>query len=108
MSTFPVNDFCHHCGRGSVGPENTLAARLSYLRNKLGMSLRAVEAAARLFGVEVSNAAISQIETGHTVSPSFQTVAVLAKIYDVPLSDLADGLRDRLIESSAPSNDGEG
>lgn len=63
----------------------TLGQRLGYERARAGLTLRAVADATGL-----SNAALSQIETGHTKQPAFETVAKLCALYGIRLDDLLD------------------
>lgn len=56
---------------------------LRYLRKKLGLTLREVEE-----GTGLSNAIISQIETGKIMNPGFFTIKRLADAYGVSLEDV--------------------
>lgn len=60
-----------------------LSARLKALRKTHGASLRAVEMA-----TGVSNAVISQIETGHVRNPGFFTVQKIVAFYGADISQL--------------------
>lgn len=60
-----------------------LGNKLRYLREKQGLSLRAVEQA-----TGVSNPLISQIESGHIKSPSFKAVSALCKLYGIKMEEL--------------------
>lgn len=74
---------CPQCkGSGHVETE-TIGQRLCYERMKAGMSLRAVEAA-----TGISNADISQIETGHIKQPSFDNISRLCAVYGIKTDDL--------------------
>jgi transcriptional regulator with XRE-family HTH domain len=57
---------------------------LATARAAVGISLRELE---RKTGI--SNALLSQYETGHIEEPSFRNVVKIARALDVPLLDLA-------------------
>jgi len=54
--------------------------RFRHLRQQRGLTLREVETK-----IGISNAYLSQLETGKIKSPSFQTVIKLLELYGVPL-----------------------
>ncbi len=84
---------CPTCGGSGVLPQAaSLSERLAYLRRKSGFTLREVEAQALAMGASLSNAAVSQMETGATVNPSLKHIAALAKIYGVTLDELIEGI----------------
>ncbi len=58
----------------------TLGQWLAERRNALGFSLRDVE---RVTEAKVSNALLSQIETGHIQRPSAYTLSILAAVYSL-------------------------
>jgi transcriptional regulator with XRE-family HTH domain len=63
---------------------NTLAGVLAEQREMNGTTLRELEKSTGL-----SNALISQIETGHVKNPSFRSVVLLARALELDLADLA-------------------
>ena len=54
-------------------------------RARKKITLRALEAK-----IGISNAVISQIETGYIVEPSFRNVVKIAKALEIPMSKLFD------------------
>lgn len=77
----------------------TLATELTRLRKESRLSLRRVE---RLTGV--SNAYLSQLETGKVVNPSPHVLRKLADVYGVPHDELliAANYIDRPVTSLPP------
>jgi len=65
--------------------KTTLSEVIRWRRVTRGYSLRDVE---KLTGM--TSAAISQIETGHTKNPSFQSVVKLARALTLSISSLAE------------------
>jgi len=63
---------------------NTLAGILAEQREANGTTLRELAKSTGL-----SNALISQIETGHVKNPSFRAVVLLARALELDLEDLA-------------------
>lgn len=70
-----------------TGVKLTFGGYLRKLREERGWSLRDVEA---MTGGKVSNAALSQLETGKVAAPSFITVHRLASVFGVSLESLAE------------------
>jgi hypothetical protein len=72
---------CPRCGgAGTVPPPATLAGRLQTMRDGLNLTLREVESRT---GGKVSNAYLSQIETGKVANPGADTLIALADVYGV-------------------------
>lgn len=67
-------------------PEH-LGTWLKAKREALGLSLREVERATE---GAISNAAISQLETGKVLNPSLLTAAWLGVVYDIPSAEIMD------------------
>ena len=73
---------CPSC-QGSGEIEGTLGARLRLIRQAKGLTIRDVEEATSL-----SNATVSQIETGRNKGPSIHRVKELADFYGVKIDEL--------------------
>jgi HTH-type transcriptional regulator, competence development regulator len=58
---------------------------LTDARSRAKLTLRALEAK-----TGISNAVLSQTETGHIVEPSFRNVIKIARALDIPLTKLAE------------------
>jgi transcriptional regulator with XRE-family HTH domain len=73
---------CNGTGEVHIGfeakPSTEMGRILKEAREKRGLALRHVEAA-----TGISNALISQIETGHIKSPSFKNVMRLCDVYGI-------------------------
>lgn len=69
-------------------------------RERLGLSLRDVERATE---GAVSNAALSQIETGRILNPSLLTAAWLAVVYDLQSGEIMDRARAGIHYSPPPT-----
>src|ERR1700733_8478855 len=69
------------------GDEKSLGAHLLKLRSAAGMSLRAVEEATKR---EVSNAYLSQLETGKITKPSPNILHTLAGVYGASYESLME------------------
>lgn len=67
--------------------ERSLGAELQKLRRAAGLSLRQVEEATEK---EVSNAYLSQLETGKIAKPSPNILHTLARVYDARYEDLME------------------
>ena len=67
--------------------DRSLGIRLQNLRRAAGLSLRQVEEAT---DKEVSNAYLSQLETGKIVKPSPNILHVLARVYDARYEELME------------------
>lgn len=68
-------------------PDSTLGEHLALLRTATGMSLRQVEEATNK---EVSNAYLSQLETGKITKPSPNILHALAGVYKCAYEDLME------------------
>ena len=62
----------------------TLGERLKKSRVKRGLTLNDVSVLTR-----VHETTISKIELGKSKTPTFETIVLLAKYYEIPLDDLA-------------------
>jgi len=67
--------------------ETSLGARLAKLRSAAGMSLREVEEATNR---EISNAYLSQLETGKISKPSPNILHTLARVYEARYEELME------------------
>jgi len=82
----------------AVSPDQSLAAYLSELRRKAGLSLRDVE---RRTGGVVSNAYLFQLEKGHRKDPHPRVLVALARAYGVPWQLMFE--KAGFVESVEPS-----
>jgi len=80
---------CKGTGEVKIGaealPTTVLGKRLREAREDMGLSLRDVEKVTGL-----SNAAISQIETGKIKSPSFHSLVSICNAYGVKITSLIE------------------
>jgi len=78
---------CPHCdGSGELQLGSmAIGEKLRHFRESKGLSLRAAAEKA-----EISNPAISQIETGKIKNPGFDTVVSLCNVYGISPLDLIE------------------
>jgi len=74
---------CPHCNGEGVTPFDGVGKVFAGVRASKGLTLRAVEA-----NTGISNAYLSQIETGKIKDPSFDTVRTLCQFYGLDMKDL--------------------
>lgn len=79
-------EYCEHCGQPIPEDNGPLANLVRRQRMKLGYSLRDVE---RITNGKISNAYLSQIETGKIKNPSLGVALTLAAALGISFDDLA-------------------
>lgn len=86
-----------------MGEDLTLGQYLKAIRESRNLTLRDVE---RIVEGKLSNAAISQIETGHTKEPSVKVLHMLSAAYAIDFAELckraAVGQRERFEYATCP------
>lgn len=78
-------------GRPEAMSEETFGQYLKARRNALGLSLRDVE---RITEGAISNAALSQVETGKIRRPTIAMVALLTAAYSLDVAEVFDRARN--------------